>query len=310
MAGDASALRSRRARHRPAEVRAGQARRSSSTPSRGDHPCAAASCGAMHGMELPFVFDHPDAISFMTGSGADRYALAAAMSGAWVSFARTGNPGTPASAVARLQPGRRGPRWFSALESNWSTTRTARSARRSTRCARDDSAAQIRGHQPLLVGTRHRAPQDRRSSRRLPDCLIRRSGHRRDTRRADASVPERTSCPDVPTHRCVTARRLSRPSRRSQPTHRSCRSPVRPRSGSCPAPGTTAPMCSSPQPLRCCASGVGSSRSTRAPRRSDRPSHERSAACRHVCGTRPASRHGECRRPMRRRPFVPGRDRS
>ena len=48
---------------------------------------------AMHGMELPFVFDHPDAISFMTGSGADRYALASAMSRAWVSFARTGNPG-------------------------------------------------------------------------------------------------------------------------------------------------------------------------------------------------------------------------
>ena len=47
---------------------------------------------SMHGMELPFVFDHPDAISFMTGAGADRYALAAAMSEAWVSFARTGNP--------------------------------------------------------------------------------------------------------------------------------------------------------------------------------------------------------------------------
>jgi para-nitrobenzyl esterase len=41
---------------------------------------------------LPFVFDHPDAISFMTGTGADRYALAAAMSEAWASFARTGNP--------------------------------------------------------------------------------------------------------------------------------------------------------------------------------------------------------------------------
>ena len=47
---------------------------------------------SMHGMELPFVFDHPDAISFMTGRGADRYALATAMSEAWVSFARTGNP--------------------------------------------------------------------------------------------------------------------------------------------------------------------------------------------------------------------------
>jgi para-nitrobenzyl esterase len=47
---------------------------------------------SMHGMELPFVFDHPDAISFMTGTGADRYALSSAMSEAWVSFARTGNP--------------------------------------------------------------------------------------------------------------------------------------------------------------------------------------------------------------------------
>jgi para-nitrobenzyl esterase len=47
---------------------------------------------SMHCMELPFVFDHPDDISFMTGTGADRYALATAMSEAWVSFARTGNP--------------------------------------------------------------------------------------------------------------------------------------------------------------------------------------------------------------------------
>jgi para-nitrobenzyl esterase len=47
---------------------------------------------SMHGMEVPFVFDHPDAISFMTGTGSDRYALAAAMSEAWVSFARSGNP--------------------------------------------------------------------------------------------------------------------------------------------------------------------------------------------------------------------------
>ncbi len=47
---------------------------------------------SMHCMELPFVFDHPDAISFMTGSGTDRYALAAAMSEAWVAFARSGNP--------------------------------------------------------------------------------------------------------------------------------------------------------------------------------------------------------------------------
>ena len=47
---------------------------------------------SMHCMELPFAFDHPDSLSFMTGTGADRAALASAMSEAWVSFARTGNP--------------------------------------------------------------------------------------------------------------------------------------------------------------------------------------------------------------------------
>jgi len=47
---------------------------------------------SMHGMELPFVFAHPDLIDFMTGLGADRQALAREMSAAWVAFARTGNP--------------------------------------------------------------------------------------------------------------------------------------------------------------------------------------------------------------------------
>ena len=47
---------------------------------------------SMHGMELPFIFDHVDDIAFMTGSGPDRQPLADRMSRAWVVFARTGNP--------------------------------------------------------------------------------------------------------------------------------------------------------------------------------------------------------------------------
>jgi para-nitrobenzyl esterase len=47
---------------------------------------------SMHCMEIPFVFDHPDLIGFMTGKGEERYQLARQMSGAWVAFARTGNP--------------------------------------------------------------------------------------------------------------------------------------------------------------------------------------------------------------------------
>jgi para-nitrobenzyl esterase len=47
---------------------------------------------AMHGMELPFVFGHPDLVQFMTGMGEERYELARKMSAAWAAFARTGNP--------------------------------------------------------------------------------------------------------------------------------------------------------------------------------------------------------------------------
>ena len=50
---------------------------------------------SMHCMELPFVFDHPDLISFMTGMGPERIALAKNVSSAWVAFARTGNPSHP-----------------------------------------------------------------------------------------------------------------------------------------------------------------------------------------------------------------------
>jgi para-nitrobenzyl esterase len=47
---------------------------------------------SMHCMEIPFVFDHVDALDFMTGTSPDRYALAERMSEAWVAFARSGNP--------------------------------------------------------------------------------------------------------------------------------------------------------------------------------------------------------------------------
>jgi len=47
---------------------------------------------SMHGMEVPFVFDHVDHTPFLNGTGRDRYALAETMAAAWVAFARTGNP--------------------------------------------------------------------------------------------------------------------------------------------------------------------------------------------------------------------------
>jgi para-nitrobenzyl esterase len=47
---------------------------------------------SMHTMDIPFVYDNVDVAKDELGSGTDRYALAAIMSGAWVAFARTGNP--------------------------------------------------------------------------------------------------------------------------------------------------------------------------------------------------------------------------
>jgi para-nitrobenzyl esterase len=47
---------------------------------------------SFHTIEIPFVFDNVDACKSMVGSGEDRYALARKVSGAWVAFARTGNP--------------------------------------------------------------------------------------------------------------------------------------------------------------------------------------------------------------------------
>jgi para-nitrobenzyl esterase len=47
---------------------------------------------AMHCMDIPFVFDNVDLCQTVVGGGPDRQALADRMSGAWVAFARTGNP--------------------------------------------------------------------------------------------------------------------------------------------------------------------------------------------------------------------------
>jgi para-nitrobenzyl esterase len=48
-----------------------------------------------HAIEIPFVFDHPDAWKGLTGEGSERYILAKKMSAAWVAFAHTGSPATP-----------------------------------------------------------------------------------------------------------------------------------------------------------------------------------------------------------------------
>jgi para-nitrobenzyl esterase len=49
---------------------------------------------AMHGLEIPFVFNHPDSVPF-TGTAPGQPELAKAMSQAWAAFARTGSPSHP-----------------------------------------------------------------------------------------------------------------------------------------------------------------------------------------------------------------------
>jgi para-nitrobenzyl esterase len=51
--------------------------------------------GAMHGIELPFVFENTDKAPQMIGTGAELGAVADQVSSAWVAFARTGNPSVP-----------------------------------------------------------------------------------------------------------------------------------------------------------------------------------------------------------------------
>jgi para-nitrobenzyl esterase len=47
---------------------------------------------AFHTVEIPFAFDIVDLCTSMTGTGPERQPLADKISGAWVAFARTGNP--------------------------------------------------------------------------------------------------------------------------------------------------------------------------------------------------------------------------
>ncbi len=47
---------------------------------------------ALHCMELPFVFENINLANQMTGGGQEAYVLADKMSGAWINFAKTGNP--------------------------------------------------------------------------------------------------------------------------------------------------------------------------------------------------------------------------
>jgi para-nitrobenzyl esterase len=60
--------------------------------------------GACHGLEIPFVFDTLDrpGVSVFTGQPANAREVAAAMHGAWVTFANEGDPGWP-----RYETGRR-----------------------------------------------------------------------------------------------------------------------------------------------------------------------------------------------------------
>ena len=57
-------------------------------------PVARGALGAAHGFEVPFVFDNA-AERAATREGPGRGRLAAAMSGAWTSFAATGAPDIP-----------------------------------------------------------------------------------------------------------------------------------------------------------------------------------------------------------------------
>jgi para-nitrobenzyl esterase len=56
-----------------------------------ESPIAGGVIKSAHTLEIPFVFDNVDNTP-LTGSGGDRYALAATLSSTWIAFARSGDP--------------------------------------------------------------------------------------------------------------------------------------------------------------------------------------------------------------------------
>jgi para-nitrobenzyl esterase len=58
-------------------------------------PVRGGKLGAMHGIELPFVFENTDKASHLVGAGPEPAAIADHVSSAWAAFARTGNPSVP-----------------------------------------------------------------------------------------------------------------------------------------------------------------------------------------------------------------------
>lgn len=62
---------------------------------------------SMHSMELPFLFDHVDDLTFMVGTGADRQPLATQFAGAVTAFARTGAPAVDGLDWRPFDPARR-----------------------------------------------------------------------------------------------------------------------------------------------------------------------------------------------------------
>ena len=64
--------------------------------------------GACHALELPFVFGTLDsALGQLAGSGPAAEELSATMQDAWIAFARTGDPSTPALGWPRYDADRR-----------------------------------------------------------------------------------------------------------------------------------------------------------------------------------------------------------